>query len=615
MNSRQRQQIRDLVKKYSEDCGTESLIAYIAETTGMLAAGQALLNNIDRDGSIVAEWLQQECSAEDVTLYLFLQEVSKVVALFYPNQKVDDHYVTLGVPAGASLEEIKQAFRKLSLRYHPDTASSQYHNNPEKFIAINKAYHALLSGDTNGERDEYVDQGKQWRRKEERGITPEQRRKVFTCTLVVLIVLVVITTIISMNYRKRAMLAGLQESRGAFIPPARKIPDDLADKTFKIENQPVRHPSSVIATNRTASQSFVIKAKTESEADVFSARLQELPNIDPQRSIAERIVTPQEERLNIASHDVEQQNHVREDKKVAHALARPSSAKSKNSNVFANTPPLTVNYQPVVSPDERKKVKETEMVTVAPRLVKSSSGAIDSPALGQDVIVEKDEKIVANSITRETVNKNPPTVAMVEMETVAQPAHTPGPQSDSREQIDGIQPDVILNKVIARTYPSVITTDDKTEKEVSLAAATGTEVVVLSDSSTLAADKQSKKEFDLRARLDRFFVDYINSYEQRNLILFSKFFEGDSEENGRPFTSILATYLDLFASTKDISLKVEERTWYLVDGMVAVDGQFKVHLNYTDNRKITGSGPIHFLLAKNGGELLIKKMDYVFHTE
>jgi len=33
---------------------------------------------------------------------------------------VDRHYATLGLNKGASMEEIKKAYRKLSMKYHPD---------------------------------------------------------------------------------------------------------------------------------------------------------------------------------------------------------------------------------------------------------------------------------------------------------------------------------------------------------------------------------------------------------------------------------------------------------------------------------------------------------------
>ncbi len=59
-----------------------------------------------------------------------------------------DPYEVLGVPKGATQEEIKKAYRKLAKQYHPDN----YANNPladlaaEKFKEINEAYETLSGG-------------------------------------------------------------------------------------------------------------------------------------------------------------------------------------------------------------------------------------------------------------------------------------------------------------------------------------------------------------------------------------------------------------------------------------------------------------------------------------
>lgn len=517
MNSEQRQQIRGLVKKYSDN-GTESLIAYVAGTNGMLAACQALLHSLDAEGSTGNEWLQRECSEKNVTFHAFLREVTKIVDLFQPSRDAEDHHATLGVSADAGPDEIKQAYRALSLRYHPDTASPPYRNNPEKFIAINKAYHALLSVDTNSEKNEYIHQEKQWRKKKERTVSPDQAKRVFTWTLALLIVLAVISIIASMNYKKRAMLAGLQESRGAFIPPAKKETVISTGKEDKAENQPTERPALAMDTTKTPHQKHVAKIETKPEVDPVGVQLKELPQKDSGKAIAVPVNTDKEKR-------------------------------------------------PVKQPDE-----------VRPNRTK--------------------EKIDA--------------VAVAATEKNDHPAATLKHQSIFREQAGSIKPDVVFNSKLP--IPAANNIDGKEEREVQLTHATVTEVAPLS-ADPVQADKHKHEKSDMQTRVDRFFTNYIKAYEQRNLILFSRFFESDAEENGKPFTAILATYLDLFAATKQIALQVEQRNWHLVDGKVAVDGRFKVYLEYLDGRTINGSGPIGFVLADNDGELLVKKMEYVFHTE
>ncbi|KAH8957591.1 hypothetical protein BDL97_07G100000 [Sphagnum fallax] len=56
---------------------------------------------------------------------------------------VKDHYATLGVSPGASKHEIKKAYRRLALQYHPDVCDGEHCSL--NFQQINKAYENLLS--------------------------------------------------------------------------------------------------------------------------------------------------------------------------------------------------------------------------------------------------------------------------------------------------------------------------------------------------------------------------------------------------------------------------------------------------------------------------------------
>ncbi|MDR2973692.1 MAG: molecular chaperone DnaJ [Propionibacteriaceae bacterium] len=52
-----------------------------------------------------------------------------------------DYYGVLGVPKDASEEDIKKAYRKLAMKYHPDVATEE--NSVEKFKQIGEAYEVL----------------------------------------------------------------------------------------------------------------------------------------------------------------------------------------------------------------------------------------------------------------------------------------------------------------------------------------------------------------------------------------------------------------------------------------------------------------------------------------
>jgi len=62
-----------------------------------------------------------------------------------------DYYQMLGVPRGASAEEIKKAFHKLAHQHHPDKAGG----NEEKFKEINEAYQVLSDPQKRAQYDQF----------------------------------------------------------------------------------------------------------------------------------------------------------------------------------------------------------------------------------------------------------------------------------------------------------------------------------------------------------------------------------------------------------------------------------------------------------------------------
>ena len=63
------------------------------------------------------------------------------------------HYETLSIEKTASMEEIKKAYRKLALRFHPDKCSAP--KADEAFKKISKAFKVLLDPDERAHYDRY----------------------------------------------------------------------------------------------------------------------------------------------------------------------------------------------------------------------------------------------------------------------------------------------------------------------------------------------------------------------------------------------------------------------------------------------------------------------------
>lgn len=52
----------------------------------------------------------------------------------------DDYYLVLGIPRDAGMTQIKRAYRRLSLRFHPDVAGEE---GADQFHRIHDAYQTL----------------------------------------------------------------------------------------------------------------------------------------------------------------------------------------------------------------------------------------------------------------------------------------------------------------------------------------------------------------------------------------------------------------------------------------------------------------------------------------
>ena len=66
-----------------------------------------------------------------------------------------DYYELLGVSKDASEADIKKAFRKLAIKYHPDKNRDNPEEAEKKFKEINEAYSVLSDKDKRAQYDQF----------------------------------------------------------------------------------------------------------------------------------------------------------------------------------------------------------------------------------------------------------------------------------------------------------------------------------------------------------------------------------------------------------------------------------------------------------------------------
>lgn len=70
-----------------------------------------------------------------------------------------DYYKILGIQSGANEDEIKKAYRKMALKYHPDKNKDP--SAEEKFKEIAEAYDVLSDPKKRAVYDQYGEEGKE----------------------------------------------------------------------------------------------------------------------------------------------------------------------------------------------------------------------------------------------------------------------------------------------------------------------------------------------------------------------------------------------------------------------------------------------------------------------
>ncbi len=563
MTPEQKNHISRLLREYSGRVSTETLINFVADTNGMISACRELLRDLDSD-RILRKWLEQECDAKDLEPRLFLDEIAMITKLFHPEKEEKNYHAVLGLEPGASPERIKQAYRRLSMKYHPDTAVKGSSGDNKKFIQISCAYQALQESINSTIEKDHGHSSQQWRTSGKHYVSSEQKKWFWVLLMAGVVVAIVVITVTSVNYRKRVMLHGLQQGRGY-----QTIPVVVTTKSVQVKSAETVSPPS----NQLREITYQQKEENETQAveddttDVRTAGSQ-YENVGLSKISGEENT---EKEISLAVNQGVQQEFVeiqeQENTRVA-TLVHSTEAIEPQPAV-----PTTLNEVQVVSVSAEDVHNEKDRAITPQKLPVK----FEKPkAVSQNT--PKAEKAVLNDLKTDLQQAKEIAETVAERKPIA-----PLPVEPHEYKRATKSPD---QHIMQESIPPVA------------------QVV-----STVTANNDDS----LQERIDAFLRDYNAAYEERNIILFSRFFEVNAIENGEPFIKMMAVYTDLFESTSSLALHLQIIRRIENDGEFELTGRFRVYLDYKNGKQRTGSGPIKFILREVGDALRIKELEYTFN--
>jgi len=502
MTNEQREHIIRLIKEIAKDQTTSSVVGFIADNNGMLGACRELVKDYETGDAKSKEWLIATCKEVEISIHLIIIKIKDIVELFSSGNVLNEAYATLEVSADANLEEVKRAYRKLSLDHHPDTAVQDSSYDPGKFVEITRAYHAIT--DTGRSNKSIISDRvtPTWQQRKKRVVSQKQRNKVYIWASLLVVGFVIVSILSAVSYRNKIMIAGLKQSRGAFVPPTE-------NKTIVL-SAPYGTGAEVAILQSASSNSGVSRGGLVSKEENTGQKIDK-PNIERVNSESLKHSITTEPVVNIS----EKLNAVHESKKHSRSpTADSKTPETLTTDSIDNIVILTRN------PDTKRIVASPAQMSILS----------DNEEQQFSIIME------AKSHNNLEIEEILPTAQKAELafDIIL----------EKQVQVSSIDEKLIMENQTGNQDSVKNTSVDAKEHSVNNTTQTMPEAV---ESGTLEANK----EFDLQQRIDQFIADYINAYNQKNALLFTSYFEENSYENDKPFNEMLPIYNELFKRRRE----------------------------------------------------------------
>ena len=345
--------INRLIKKIASNPSTEELILFIADNDEMVKECVELQKRLETSNSRELDDLDGLCRNHHISLEMFSREVHNIVAIFAPDS-VSDEYAVLGLKDNANQKQVKDAFRKLSIKYHPDSSGSV---DSDKFIEICQAYKAIISRSGSDKPTSHAGKTTSWRYTKKRGLSPKQKRRNIYLFSSLSFILLIISVIAPYMYRKKVMLQNLNSADPVLVRQPKISKAKLA-KEKVVPSKPVANSDA--RPEESTLQDKVLEINT---AEPDTAKLSPAPITLEATSLAPKhspvISKPEPKKKPPVSSSPEPEI----------LTLHPASKKQKPANVMTKTeiqkqPSVSINLEPVIitlNPVPKKQKPATVM--------------------------------------------------------------------------------------------------------------------------------------------------------------------------------------------------------------------------------------------------------------
>ncbi|XOF32891.1 MAG: DnaJ domain-containing protein [Candidatus Electrothrix sp. YB6] len=545
-----------LIVKIASRPSTEELILFIAEDDAMTKVCTDLRRKIARKNKQELRELDLFCRSHHLSVDLLSLELQQILSIFAPQKNVSKEYQILGLDADADRAQVKQAFRQLSIKYHPDTSGKE---NTAKFIEISRAYQSIMNRPaTAGDK---AARPTVWRHKKKRQPAKKEgkNRYIYLASLFAGAFLVLIIAV-SLFYQKQAMLNNLSRlDSDSFSPPSSNSKDKetLPVLPAKPAGQQIQPPAA--PTPQTVQHDTTAQPETISHSSQAHEKWEEdMLALTPQTKAAEPLP------LFVAAAPPRQQ---------------PETPYKKIDQDSSSSSASTVSYD--VLPQESPELPEPADV---------QEKAVQLPSAGP----ADDERQPAPVATDAASAEKQPRPEKETENIQSVPA-----QSDKEQERKSPFAGAKYRKAV------ILPTRKKIQKKK-----------VIEDNEDKAVSRKTTVPSTPSLQdLQGFFSRYTTAYTSREIRKFAAFFTPDAQENGTRFSAMRKKYTRLFNSVQSIDYDITLVTTDLKGKDVAVTGRFKVLLTYSPSRRVASTGSITFLLTGEPPQYRVRELTYSLDAE